>query len=810
MEDESIVAMDMECQLQEIGYVVCGICDNGIDALLQARKERPSLILMDIVIKGTIDGVEAARQIERGLNIPVVFLTAYSDPETVERAAKAAPYGYLTKPFQIKELNATIEVALYKAALERQLRDSEQWFAALLRCVVDGVIATDDRGLIRFINPAAEALLGWSLAEGVGRDSADVALFENTKGSPMESPVRRALNQGTVAGIEFGTLLITRNGEKIPIDNSAAPIKDEDGNTLGAVMVFRDVRDRLAMEEKLRQSEERFRNAFDFAPVGMALIGLDNRFLQVNGAICKLLECFEADLIGVDQSYFSYSRDAERERDLMYEVLAEKVTTAQFEKRYRTSKGKDIWTLVSVSLLKQGDKPLCYLCQINDLTERKDIEFELARLAHTDVLTGLANRARLGDEIERQILTARRYKQCLAVVFIDIDHFKQVNDSFGHEAGDQLLKAVAEKLKASVRETDIVARLGGDEFVVLLPDIHMTTDALFITEKMRSEFAKPVHIAGQEMIVTLSVGVSLFPEDASDARTLLRFADSALYHAKAEGRNNLQFYRSELTVRAEQRVKLTAGLRRAIEHQQLELYYQPIVSLNDGTLKSAEALIRWNHPELGLLLPNTFIPLAEEFGLIVPIGEWALDQACQEAVRWSKDSDASTTVAVNVSERQFKSGDLIEVVSRALSRAGLDPKRLCLEITEHLLLKDTEYNLKVISQLKALGTQIAIDDFGIGYSSLSYIKHFRPTRLKIDRSLICDITADAGDACICRAAIAMAHSLNLSVIAEGVETIDQREFLQKEGCDMAQGFLYAPPLPATSFRKMFVSRQIEA
>lgn len=800
VEDESVVALDLESQLQDMNYEVCGVADNGMDAIAHAKAQRPNLILMDIVIKGDIDGVETASRISRGLHIPIVFLTAYSDDKTVERAAGTGSYGYLTKPFQAKELRAAIEVALYKAALEKQLRESEQWFAATLRCVADAVVATDRQGTVRFMNPSAEALLGWRSDEATGHDVAQVVLLEDRHtGSLLECPAVLALTEGSVIGIDFGSTLVAHDGQKVAIDDSAAPIRGEDGKPLGAVMVFRDVRERLAFEERLKQSEERFRNAFDFAPVGMAVIGLDNRFLQVNGAICALLGRTEDELLGADQSDFVPTKDLANERSCLYEVFTGHSTSAQFEKRYRTKGGHDIWTLVSVSLLRQKGDPLCYLWQIHDLTERKDAEYRLARLAHFDPLTGLANRAWLGDEIERQIVLSRRHQRRFAVIFLDLDHFKQVNDSLGHEAGDELLQLVAAKLKLSLRETDSVARLGGDEFVMLLPEIRAAEDVLIVTDKVKVECAKPVRVAGQEMSIGISLGVSLFPDDAQDARTLLRYADSALYHAKAEGRNNLQFYRPELTARVEQRMRLGHGLRLAVERHEFEMFYQPIVSLIDGAPLATEALIRWHHPDLGLQLPDNFIPLAEETGLAVSIGEWVIGRVCRDAAGWPAEVGGGLTVALNVSPKQFKAGNLVQIVKKSLAAAGLDPARLCIEITEQLLLEDSEQNLAIIAELKALGIRIAIDDFGVGYSSLSYIRRFHPAELKIDCSLIRDVADDPDDAALVRAAIAMAHSLKLRVVAEGVETDAQKAFLEGEACDMAQGFLYALPQPAHKF-----------
>lgn len=801
VEDEAIVALDLQLQLQEMGYTVCGVADTGEDAVDSAWKLRPSLILMDIVLKGDVDGIQAAEQISHGLHIPVIFLTAYSDAATVARAARTASYGYLTKPFRSQELRAIIEVALYKAKLERQLRDSEQWFASTLRSVADGIIATDDQGRVQFMNPSAEGLLGWQMADACGRDVSEVARIENTQtGAMVESPAKRALQEGKVVGIDFASMLVSRNGARLPIDDSAAPVKDADGNPLGAVMVFRSVQERLEAEQKLRQSEEHFRKVFDFAPVGMALISLDNRFLQVNGAICTLLGYSDAELVGADQARFNCHDDLSTEHVVLNEILSGKSLSSQFEKRYRTRDDRVVWTLVSVSLLRQNEEPLCYLWQIHDLTERKDVEDRLARLAHYDPLTGLANRACLSEEIERQILLARRHQQRFAVVFIDLDHFKQINDSLGHEAGDELLQAIAQKLKGAIREIDTVARLGGDEFVMLLTEIHMVEDVLTVTDKLRAECARPFSIAGHEMRIGLSLGACLYPDDAQDARTLLRFADSALYHAKAEGRNNLQFYRPELITRLQQRMTLEAGLRSALMRREFELHFQPIVSLTDGTPLMAEALIRWRHPTLGMLSPDTFIPLAEEMGLSTAIGDWVIGEACRAAMAWPAHGGREIVVAINVSPRQFKNGGLVQSIRSALQETGLAAQRVCIEITEQALLDNNEMNQATIEEMKALGVKIAIDDFGVGYSSLSYISRLAPSEIKIDCSLVRDVAVNASDAAILRASIVMAHSLDMTVVTEGVETQVQQSFLQNEGCDMAQGYLYALPAPAAEFQ----------
>lgn len=799
VEDEAIVAMDLKYQLRDMGYEVCGCFDNAHDAIAFAHRQQPDLVLMDIVIRGGIDGVEAANHISRAMNIPVIFLTAYSDDNTIRRAAQAAPYGYLTKPFQTRELHAAIEVALYKSKLEQQLRNSEQWFAATLRCVGDGVVAIDENERISFMNPVAESLLGWHFDEVKGKKADDIVHLEDSSQQPVAIPTREMLTRDAVIGIDFGMLLVARNGDRRPVDDSIAPIRDDRNRVLGAVMVFRDAQERIAAEQLLRQSETRFRSVFDSAPVGMALISLDNHFLQVNAAICKLLGYTENELVGVNQAVFSYSEELEHERGLLYNLISGRSMSEQFEKRFRTCDGKEVWTLVNVSLLLQNQQPFCYLFQIHDVSEQKMVESRLTQLAHYDALTGLANRAMLNDELERAITSARRYNHRLAVIFLDLDYFKQVNDNLGHEAGDELLKIIASRLRASVRETDIVGRLGGDEFVILLPEIRKVADILTVTDKIQSECRKPARIAGQDIQIGISLGASMFPDDAHDSRTLLRYADSALYHAKSHGRSHLQFYRPELTQRMEYRMKLSVGLRQAVERKEFELLYQPIVSLADQTPLAAEALIRWNHPDLGVLEPGSFMPIAEEIGINAAIGEWVLKEACRQAADWAESAAAPIRVAVNLSPSQFKAGNLLEVIRQALKDSSLPADRLCVEITEQLLLNDSERNHGIIQALKDLGVHIAIDDFGIGYSSLSYISHFGPNELKIDRSLIEHLDENAGNASIVAAAISMAHSFKLDIVTEGVETKWQQAFLQQQGCQMAQGFLYSAPRKGGEF-----------
>ena len=527
----------------------------------------------------------------------------------------------------------------------------------------------------------------------------------------------------------------------------------------------------------------------------------DNRYVRVNRAMCRLLGAPSDALVGATQDAFGDSGDNAIEREYQQDLLAGRSNAVQYERRYRPKDGRTVWALVSATLLSTDHDPQQFLIQVNDVTERKRAEEELAHLAHHDALTGVANRAMLSEQVERELAVARRRGSRLAVVFIDLDYFKHINDTYGHETGDVVLKELAARLAHSVRAIDIVGRLGGDEFVVVLSEVSDARDVIALTDKLRRECGRPLHVNGHEVRLAVSMGVSLFPDDAHDFRTLLRFADSALYQAKGEGRNNVQFYRPELTARMEMRVRLGAGLRTALERGELEMFYQPIVTLADGRAAAAEALLRWHHPELGLLMPDLFLPMLEESSMGEEIGAWTIFEACRQAALWNADGGPGLRMGVNVTPAQFKSGRLVPVVEAALRATGLDPGRLCVEITEQSQLADTEQTRATQAALKSLGVLVAIDDFGTGYSSLGYISRLKPDELKVDKSLVTDVDTDAERAGLVVAALAMARSLRLLVVAEGVETEAEQAFLLAHGCDMAQGFLHARPIPAPQFEQ---------
>jgi len=439
--------------------------------------------------------------------------------------------------------------------------------------------------------------------------------------------------------------------------------------------------------------------------------------------------------------------------------------------------------------------------------ERKRYQEQLEYQANYDALTGLPNRNLLHDRL-RQSVYAQRFVRSIGVVFLDIDHFKFVNDSLGHNTGDKLLQKVAERLLAAVRDGDTVARLGGDEFILILNDQTGQEVIYRAMQRIIGKVAEPIEIDGQELLVTASAGISLYPQDGPDVETLLKNADAAMYRAKEKGRNNFQFYTAEMNRQVNERLKLESSLRRALERNEFELYYQPRIHVGDGALVGCEALLRWQHPEMGLTLPERFIGLAEETGLIVPIGEWVIRTASTQARAWQKKGMPDITVSVNLSMRQFKQEGLAAAVDDALRSSGLDPKRLEMELTESLVMQDTEAAIRVLERLREIGVELSVDDFGTGHSSLSYLTRLPISALKIDQSFVQAVrgTGKSDEGIVAQAIISLAHNLKLKVVGEGVETAAQFDFLKQHACDEVQGYHFGRPMPAAEFERLVVRR----
>ena len=461
---------------------------------------------------------------------------------------------------------------------------------------------------------------------------------------------------------------------------------------------------------------------------------------------------------------------------------------------------RDIW-LTATTLRDAHSEPHAIAITERDITGDK-ASAQIQHLATHDPLTGLSNRVLMVDLASHALAQARRNGSRVALVFVDLDRFKTVNDSLGHHAGDRLLQAVAERLKQCVRAGDTVARQGGDEFIIVLADVAGTQDAAHVAEKIRQAMAVPLIVDGLELVTSASIGISLYPDDASDIDTLLKHADAAMYRAKAQGRNTLRFFTPDMNIGALERLSMENSLRRALERQELHVHYQPQVALATGRIIGVEALMRWEHPTLGAISPSKFIPVAEESGLIVPLGEWILLQACRQAKAWQQAGLRPIPVAVNISALQFRQPKLAETIAKILQESELSAQYLELELTESIVMEQAETGQTSLQRLRDLGLLLSIDDFGTGYSSLSYLRRFPIHRLKIDLSFMRDMTTDSGAAAVTGAIIAMAKSLQLRVLAEGVESREQLALLKAQGCDELQGRYFSPPVTADELAKL--------
>ena len=522
--------------------------------------------------------------------------------------------------------------------------------------------------------------------------------------------------------------------------------------------------------------------------------------MRVNRKLCDILGYTAAELCACSLASITHPGDLGVDDGYRRDLATGRIETYAIEARLRRADDSEVWVNQTVSLVRDaGGEPQYFIFVFEDVSPRKAAEQEIAFLAYHDVLTKLPNRMLVRDRFDQAVAFATRSNTRVAALFLDLDNFKSINDTLGHPVGDQLLKAVAQRLQDCVREMDSISRQGGDEFLVTLSGVEDVDAVTRIADKLLRRLAEPFHVDDYELSTSVSIGIAMYPDDSHDFDTLLKKADVAMYQAKESGRNTYRFFTAQMNVDASEHLMMRNGLARAIERNELVLHYQPQVDLASGVTVGAEALIRWNHPELGLIPPGRFIPVAEDSGLIVQIGEWVLHQACMEAAAWANDGLPPLTVAVNLSAIQFKRGDLVATVRRAVEAAQLPPERLELELTESILIGDTENVLAMVRELKAFGVTLSIDDFGTGYSSLAYLKRFNLDRLKIDQSFTRELATNPDDATIVNAIIQLARNLGLATIAEGVENELLVNILRRYGCDMIQGYWFARPMPGTDF-----------
>lgn len=668
---------------------------------------------------------------------------------------------------------------------EREIRKAVMLLESTLDSTADGILVVGDNGKILSYNKLFLDM--WRIPKKVIDGSDERKAFDAVLDQLSNPEEFRRSTEAIDAqpDTESFDLVLFKDGRRFERYSTGRRIE---GVANARVWSFRDVTAKFTAEAALRDSELRYRLLFEQNAAGVCVTKIDGEIVDCNTTFASMLGYQRAELMG-NKIALLYERPSERAEIEL--ALQETRTLNSVETELRRKNGGSLYVLQNMTLA--GDR---IHMTVADISDRKRAEEQIEFHAYHDVLTHLPNRKLFTDRLSQNLTHARRIGKALAVMFVDLDHFKAINDTLGHTAGDELLLEMARRLRGCVREDDTVARLGGDEFTILLSELRHPEDAVTVAEKIIAAVQKPVVVGGAPIEVSASIGIALYPVDGNDPESLLRNADSAMYRAKESGRNTYQLCTDEMKGRALQRISLETKLRRALQEKQFVLHYQPQVSLTDGKVIGAEALLRWDDPERGWVFPSSFIPVAEESRLILPIGDWVLRTACAQMREWHDRGLDLPRLSINLSPRQFQQQDLVDSVRRVLEETRLDAKALDIEITEGTAMANAEATIETLHALRELGCSISIDDFGTGYSSLSYLKRFPITCVKVDGAFVRDLTRNEGDAAIVSAVIGIARSLKLRVIAEGVETEEQLTFLRRRRCDAAQGYYFSRPIAA--------------
>ncbi|MCW9052400.1 MAG: EAL domain-containing protein [Motiliproteus sp.] len=671
----------------------------------------------------------------------------------------------------------------------------------ILNSVGEGIIGLDRDGHHRFVNPSAALMLKRDSNNLTGIDCQDIWT------NPEDYLGIEKILNGELEQIKNQeSSLIDSNGHEFPIEYSISPIVKEQ-NVEGAVISFMDITASKHTQAELENSERQFRVLSERSLVGVYIIQ-DGHFVYVNPRF--------ADIFGYPREDIEYhlgpmdlTHPEDREtvtRNITTRLKGDKAAL-QYAFRGMTKEGEEVHVEVFGSRTHHNGGP-AIMGTLLDITERSRSEAKIQHQAYYDQLTGLPNRALFLDRLNHSLVSAKRNNSKMAVLFLDLDRFKHINDSLGHPVGDALLSSVAGRLNNSVRENDTVARLGGDEFTIILEDLSNDHEPANVAKKVLKQLTQPFQLSGHDLFISASIGICIYPQDGMDADALVRNADAAMYQAKKQGRATYAFYASKFTASSTDWLELETELRKAVNDGHLSLAFQPQVDLQNNSMIGAEALVRWNHPEKGTISPARFIPLAEETNLILDIGDWVLLESCRQMQRWQQQGLPINNLAVNISPVQLERGDLYLSVSQVLEETGLDPHLLELEITENTLMQNPDQSIAILQRLNDLGVSLSIDDFGTGYSSLNQLKNLPIQKLKIDQSFIFDVTKDPQNAAITQAIINLGKLLDLEVIAEGVETAEHRDFVINNGCDIAQGYFYAKPLSAEDCAQLFLRRSL--
>ncbi|MFA0926083.1 EAL domain-containing protein [Pseudomonas syringae pv. tagetis] len=780
--------------------IIASLADGHIMDANEAFVERTGLALDDVIGKTPTElnlwavpgiGPKVLQQLQTGNihNLEIPFRR--KNGETFSGLMSAQPFEQSPTPAVLVIVR---DITQLKQA-QKQLQLSEEKFAKAFHASPDGLAITRQQdGMLLEVNEGFCRITGYSEQHCLEHSTFDLGIWVDL--SERSRLIEQLKRHGSVR--DFKARLRNADGSIRLCELSSHPLVITGDDCL--LTIARDITESRQMQEKLHLAA----TVFESTAEGVLITDTNQRINAVNRAFTEITGYSEAEAIGqTPRLLASGQHDSAFYASMWHQLAAEGHWQGEISNRRKDGELYPSWLTIN-AVRNKANRTTHFVAVFADISSLKHAQARLDYQAHHDPLTGLPNRTLFESRLQSALLHSEESGSLGAVLFLDLDRFKHINDSLGHPVGDLLLKGIAHRLKETLRDVDTVARLGGDEFIVLLPGLLQPSDAQSIANKLLACFNTPFEAGEHELYISPSIGSCVFPTDGNDVATLVKNADAAMYRSKAKGRNRVESYTHDLTTQASERIALEQELRRALDHNQLALAYQPKISLLTHTLVGAEALIRWSHPTFGEVPPEHFIPLAEENGMILQIGDWVLEQACRQMGEWRKTRQPFGPLSVNLAGAQLRQTNLVERIEQLLADNGLEPSCLQLEITEHFIMSQTQEALAVLHKLKTLGVQLAIDDFGTGYSSLSYLKRLPLDILKIDQSFIRGLPEDTHDAAIVRAIIALGRSMQLTVIAEGVENSEQQQFLTSEGCEQIQGYIISLPLQPEEFSERFL------
>lgn len=791
VDDDPAMRLLIRESLEQADFTVAE-AEDGLPALAAFEQLRPDVVLLDVTMND-MDGFAVCtelRTIDGDEGTPVVMVTGLDDVASINRAYDVGAVDFITKPINWAVLGHRVRYIVRASRAFNELRSSKDSLIKAQRIARLGNWDWDIHNNHFAWSGEIYQTFGMSCEASAATCEAFVRCAH-----PEDRDYIRTAFESVVAGepqLDIEHRVTGPDGRTRFVHQRGEASVDDSGRVTRLTGTTQDISERVQAEETLRLSA----NALENSAESVMISDANGRIVSVNKAFTTMNGYSAAQVIGKSPDFLRSDEHDPAFYAQLWDTVG-KTGHWQGEIWAKRRSGEVYPQGISISQVKDKvGRSSHYVSVSSDISRYKQYEAQLAFLAHHDALTDLPNRFAFQTHLREALLRARRDGSVIALMFIDLDQFKIINDSLGHVIGDLLLKAAAQRLTGCVRQTDLVARLGGDEFVVVLNGVKGPQHAAKIADKLIDVLAEPFLVGGHELSISGSIGISCYPQDGADADVLLKNADAAMYRAKELGRNNYQFFRVDMGADIVKQLVMTNSLRLALNQKQFLLHYQPRIDLASRRIIGVEALVRWQHPEKGLVAPARFIPHAEETGLIGPLGEWVLRTACKQAKAWHESGLGQLRMAVNLSARQFRQPNFAQQIASILAETGVDASLLELEITESMVMQDLEKTKSILDELKGLRIAIAIDDFGTGHSSLAYLKRFPVDYLKIDRSFIRDLPGDQEDAAITKAIIALGKSLKLRVIAEGIETQSQQSFLEAHGCDEGQGYLISRPLAA--------------